>query len=115
MAIEAEPITIDSLPVAAWEGAGERSWFLVAFGALLVIGGACIFFLVAGISPVRGIAAAIGTVLPTLEIVQALTFRVGSALQHVPGPWQIAVGIAFIVINGILLALLRRAPKGIDV
>jgi hypothetical protein len=114
-AIEVEPIAIDSLPIAAWEGAGDRSWPLVAVAALLVAGGACAFFLAAGISPLRGIATAVGTMLPSIEILQSLTFRVGSALQHVPAAWQIAVGIAFLVVNGILLALLRRAPKGIDV
>lgn len=109
------PVRIGALPVAPWEGASYRSWRLVLLAGAIVLTLAAGLGAAAGISPFGGLSAALGSTFPSMEVLQALTFRVGGALQHVPGPWQIGIAISFVVINTVLVILLRRPPKGIDV
>jgi hypothetical protein len=103
------PIAVDALPLAPWEGASHRAWPLVAVGALLLIGVATAAFIVSGISPRVLIAQ-----LPSLDILATLVNGSGGFAQHAPTAWQIGIGIAFVVVNMILVLLLRRSPRGVD-
>ena len=114
-AVETKPIVVDTLPLAPWEGASHRSWPLVAGGAAIVLGIAALLFVLAGISPLRGMRGAVVSAVPPLDVISTLAHGAGSAVQQVPAAWQIATIIAFLVINTIFVVLLRRAPKGVDV
>jgi len=104
-----------SLPLAPWEGATYRSWPLVIGGALTVLCIAGALFMVAGVGPINGILHAIRSTIPSFLTLQILFRYVGEGLQHAPAPLQIGVAVSFLVVNTILILLLRRSPKGIDV
>jgi hypothetical protein len=104
-----------ALPLAPWEGASYRSWALVAAAGAIVVAIVCSLFFAAGLSPLAGLAAAIRTAFPSIEMVQTLVFRLSGALRQVPALWQAALGLAFVAVNTLLFFLLRRAPKGLDV
>ena len=108
-------LPVTSLPLAPWEGARHRSWPVVALAALVVFGGACALSAAAGMSPMGGIQASLGTLLPSIDILPSTLFRFGDALAHVPTLWQIGIGVSFVAVNSLLVVLLRRSPKGIDV
>jgi hypothetical protein len=103
-------VITDSLPLAPWEGAGHRSWPLVLGGALAVLCIAVSLFAIAGV-PIGALRGAI----PSFGTLQLLLRYVGDGLQHAPATLQIAIAISFLVVNTLLIVLLRRAPKGIDV
>lgn len=105
----------DSLPLAGWESASHRTWPLVAAGVLSVLVLAVVLFLAAGTSPLRGIARAFGSAVPSLDLLVNLSELAGGALHNAPAIWHIAIGVSFIVINTVLVLLLRRSPRGIDV
>jgi hypothetical protein len=105
----------DALPLAPWEGAAHKSWPLVIGGALAVLCVAAAMFTVAGVAPLNGIIHALGSTLPSFTTLQLLLRYVGDGVQHAPAPLQIGVAISFLVVNTLLVVLLRRAPKGIDV
>ncbi|MGA7614658.1 MAG: hypothetical protein WBX15_05690 [Thermoanaerobaculia bacterium] len=103
-----------SLPVAPWEGAGHRPWALVVVGAGLILIVAAALFAFAGISPLTGFATAFrSSALPLPEI-----FRIASSIAELvrsaPGAVQVGLLVAFVVVNALLFALLRRAPRGAD-
>jgi len=104
-----------ALPLAPWEGAAYRSWPLVIGGALAVLCIAGALFAVAGVGPINGIVHAVRSTIPPFLTLQLLFRYVGEGLQHAPAPLQIAVAVSFLVVNTILILLLRRSPKGIDV
>lgn len=108
-------ISLDALPMATWEGASHRTWPLVAAGAAAVAILAVVLFLAAGISPLRGIARAVTSAVPSLDLMVNLSQLAGGALHKAPVAWHIAIAVSFLAINTILFLLLRRAPKGIDV
>lgn len=112
---ESRPVKVESLPLAPWEGALHRTWGLVVGGALALLAIAAGLFAAAGVAPVSGIAGAIGSGIPPVEVAKILLQHVGSGAQHAPAAWQIAVGVLFVLVNTVLLLLLRRAPKGIGV
>jgi len=103
-------LKLDALPLAPWEGAAHKSWPLVIGGALTVFCIAAALFAIAGV-PLTALTGAI----PSFSTLQLLLRDVGDGLQHAPAPWQIAIAISFLVVNTVLIVLLRRAPKGIDV
>ncbi len=104
------PRSADALPLAPWEGAGHRAWPLVAAGAIVVGLIAAFSFMVTGTSPLRLFAN-----LPSADMIMSTLRHVGSAAQNAPGSWQLIVGVLFLIVNAIFIALLRRAPRGIDV
>jgi hypothetical protein len=108
-------VTLDTLPLAAWEGASHRAWPLVAAAAAAVLVMACALFAVAGVSPLGGIRSSVLSLVPPADVLRLVPQLVGNAAQHAPSGWQILVAISFVVVNTILYLLLRRAPKGIDV
>lgn len=103
-------LRIETLPLAPWEGASFRSWPLVAGGALAVIAIAAAFFAAAGASPLL-VLEALRNAVPSGQIVQSFVQLGSGIVRHAP----VAILLAFLVVNAILFALLRRAPKGIDV
>ncbi|HSP34063.1 MAG TPA: hypothetical protein VLU46_07110 [Thermoanaerobaculia bacterium] len=91
------------LPLAPWEGATYRAWPL-AVAAVVVVGLLTfLLFVMTGTSP----AAFIGDV-PSAGVYVATLRHFGAAA---PG----FVVVLFVVVNVLFFALLRRAPKGIDV
>ena len=102
--VETKPVNVEALPLAPWEGATYRAWPLVIGGTLTVLAIALALCAAAGISPLSAIAFD----------VQANIARVSLAYQKLRpfGPFVFAV--PFVAVNGILVLLLRRAPRGID-
>ncbi|HYR27044.1 MAG TPA: hypothetical protein VEU30_01175, partial [Thermoanaerobaculia bacterium] len=91
------------------------TWPLVAAGGAAVLILAVILFLAAGISPLNGIARAVTSSVPSLDLMVNLSQLAGGALHKAPMTWHVAIAISFLAINTILFLLLRRSPKGIDV
>lgn len=108
-------LAVDSLPLASWEGASHRAWPLVVAGGLAVLSMAVALFAVAGIAPSRGIVGAIASLVPSFNALSLLLRLASNAVQHAPVAIQIGVALSFVAINTLLIVLLRRAPKGIDV
>lgn len=100
----APKIDVNALPLAPWEGSQHRSWPLVTGAALAIFAIAAALFAASGASPADTLAANV----PTLSRLQALVLLMRQAPIMV-------VGVLFIIVNTLLIALLRRAPKGIDV
>jgi len=103
-------LNVEALPLAPWEGSAHKSWPLVIGGALTVFCVAAALFTIAGV-PFTALTGSI----PSFATLQLLLRDVGDGLQHAPAPWQIGIAISFLVVNTVLIVLLRRAPKGIDV
>lgn len=112
---EVKPIAVDALPLAAWEGASDRAWPLVVGGLLALFVIAAGLFAATGVAPVKGVAMGIASGIPPLDILQALLQHAGTAAQNAPTGWQIAVAVLFVIVNSLLILLLRKAPKGVDV
>lgn len=112
---EPAPIKVDALPLAPWEGASHRAWPLVIGGALALFTIAAGLFAAAGMAPVKGVAMGIVSGIPPFDILQGLLQHAGTAAQNAPTGWQIAVAVMFVVVNSLLVLLLRKAPKGVDV
>ncbi len=91
------------LPLAPWEGASYRSWPLVIAGAILIGALAFVLFTVTGTSSF----ALLGN-LPSAGVIV-------STLRHVGAAAPALVAVLFVLVNAIFIALLRRAPRGIDV
>lgn len=111
--LKSRAIDVDALPLAPWEGASYRSWPLVLGGALTLFVLATALFLMAG-GPERG-AMQILSSIPSVDLVMRAMQMFGSAVREAPRGWQIAVVVSFFAVNAVLLLLLRRAPRGIDV
>ncbi len=107
--IDYEPVHVDDLPLAAWEGAGYRAWPLVIGGALAVMAIAIALCAAAGISPLRAIQAGMSAAQ-----VRAYITAGADALRRASVIWQIAFGFGFVLVNTVLFFLLRRAPRGVD-
>jgi len=113
--VATKPINVDALPLASWEGSTHKSWPLVIGGALAVLSIAAAMFTIAGVAPLNGIVHALASTIPSFTTLQLLLRYVGDGVQHAPAPLQIGVAISFLVVNTLLVVLLRRAPRGIDV
>ncbi len=91
------------MPVAPWEGASYRAWPLV-LASVVVVGLLVVFvFAATGTSPLSLIPA-----VPSAAVVISMLRHFGAAAPGV-------VAVLFIVVNVLFVALLRRAPRGIDV
>jgi len=109
--IESRPVTVDSLPMAAWEGARHRSWPLALGGGLAVLAISLGLFMMAGVSP----TAAMLSRVPSIGVVSTFMRLLGGAVQQAPAGIQAGLLVLFLAVNTIFVLLLRRAPKGIDV
>lgn len=105
--VDAATVKLGELPLAPWEGAAHRPWGLVAGGSLAILAIAVALFLVTGSSP-------FANEVSRLDMWRSLVRMAPGALQSAPLSWQVAIGIAFIVVNTLLYLLLRRAPRGVD-
>jgi hypothetical protein len=103
--VEARPINVDALPLAAWEGASHRTWPLVAAGLVAMVTLAIVLSAAAGVSPITAVTTSLPSVQALLTFLQLTGRAIGGPL----------VAVLFVVINTILFFLLRRAPKGVDV
>jgi hypothetical protein len=103
-------LTVEELPLAPWEGAAHRSWGLVLSLALLVLAAAVGLCLAAGKSVSNAVESSVGS----FDMLRSVVRLAGDGAQHAPAGWQIAVLAGFVVVNVLLIALLRRAPRGID-
>jgi hypothetical protein len=108
--VDAQPLALDELPLAPWEGARHRPWGLIAAAAISVLTLSILFFIYAGTSPL----SVLSSEMSRLEMMREI-FRLGStAVRTAPLTWQLTIGALFVVVNTILVLLLRRAPRGID-
>lgn len=103
-----QPVRVEALPLAPWEGAGHRSWPLVLGGALAITAIASALFAIAAVSPIDLLMQSFRG---SVTIARAMVGVGGGLLETAP---VLILGL-FVIVNGILFALLRRAPKGIDV
>jgi hypothetical protein len=115
VAVTPRPIAVDSLPLAAWEGASHRTWPLVAAGFAAISILAVALFIAAGTPPLRGIARAVASSFTSFEAASKFFQLFGNGLHSAPAVVHVTVGVLFVAINSLLFILLRRAPKGIDV
>ena len=113
--IQPRPVNLDALPLAAWEGASHRTWPLVAAGVVSVLALAIALFIAAGTPPLRGLAHAITSSITSVEAASKFVQLFGSGIHAAPTLVHVTIGVLFVVINSLLVVLLRRAPKGIDV
>jgi hypothetical protein len=104
-------VDVQTLPLAAWEGASYRSWPLVAAGAIAVAAIAALLFMATGTSPMQILRGKV----PSADVVASFVRLLGGAVQNAPAAFQIVVAVLFVIVNAIFIALLRRAPRGIDV
>lgn len=112
--VEAQSFEIPSLPLAPWEGAGHRSWPLVAGVILAVVAMAGAFFAIGGASPRFELARAFRSGVDSVNAWAGFLSTAGNALQHAPPGLQLVIGLAFVLVNALLVVLLRRAPRGIN-
>ncbi|MEO8034335.1 MAG: hypothetical protein ABI837_07865 [Acidobacteriota bacterium] len=115
-ALDAPPrydtITLNALPMAPWEEASHRPWSLIVGGALAIASAILALSAAVGVSPVGWILTAV--IFPSPAGVFEAVRKVGVALVHAPGNFQMKLIAAFLVVNVLLIALLRRAPRGVD-
>ena len=107
--VDHAPIAIATLPLAPWEGARHRAWPLVLIGAAGVLALAVALFLVAGVSPMRGVSAV--AKVPSPSSAMTMAADVSQALMRSAGGWIV---LGFVVVNALLVMLLRRSPRGVD-
>ncbi|MGZ5492899.1 MAG: hypothetical protein ACXW3E_05195 [Thermoanaerobaculia bacterium] len=104
-------VDVEALPLAAWEGASHRAWPLVAAGAIAVAAIAALLFMATGTSPMQILRGKV----PSTDVVASFVRLFSGAVQNAPVAFQIVVAVLFVIVNAIFIALLRRAPRGIDV
>ncbi len=103
--VESHPVRVEALPLAAWEGAGYRSWQLVIGGAFALAAIALGLCAAAGISPLAALQA--GARFDWRAVLEMAT-------QTVRPLGPIGFSALFIAVNTVLFLLLRRPPRGID-
>ena len=108
--VEPPPIDLDALPLAPWEGSSHRAWPLVLGTAAVVAIVALALLDAAGMSPLHVVEGS----LTSMEAIRTQLSRAASSLRSASLVAQIGFGLAFLFVNGLLIALLRRAPRGID-
>ena len=108
--VPAKPLALDALPLAPWEGASHRSWPLVLAGVVAALIAAAVLCVVAGMTPLHVVESSFKSV----QAMRTFVFTSADALRDASRGAQIAFAAAFLVVNGVLVALLRRSPRGID-
>lgn len=103
--IESQPVRVEALPLAGWEGAGYRAWPLVIGGVLALAAIALGLCAAARISPLAALEA--GARFDWRGLLQMAT-------QAVRPLGPIGFSVLFLAVNTVLILLLRRAPRGID-
>jgi hypothetical protein len=108
--VQPPSIDLDALPLAPWEGSSHRAWPLVLGTAAVVAIVALALLDAAGMSPLHVVEGS----LTSMETIRTQLNRAASSLRSASLGAQVAFGAAFLLVNGLLIALLRRAPRGID-
>jgi hypothetical protein len=108
--LEPPSIDLNALQLAPWEGSSHRAWPLVLGTAAVVAIVALALLDAAGMSPLHVVEGS----LTSMEALRTQLNRAASSLRSASLGAQVAFGVAFLVVNGLLIALLRRAPRGID-
>jgi hypothetical protein len=113
--VDHRPLSVDTLPMATWEGAAHRTWPLVTAGVVSMLILAIALFLAAGTPPLRGFAHAVTSSVTSFEAATRFFQLFGHGLHSAPALVHVTIGVLFVAINSLLFLLLRRAPRGIDV
>jgi hypothetical protein len=108
--VEPAPIDVDALPLAPWEGSSHRPWPLVLGIVAMVTIIALALCDAAGLSPLHVAESS----LTSMEAIRGLIDSATASLRAASVVWQIAFGVAFLIVNALLVVLLRRSPRGID-
>ncbi len=109
-AVATKPLHIEALPLAPWEGAKHRPWPLVALVAFVLLAASVVLCRMAGVS-----AAEIADhVIGSMQARRAAVLGWADSLREASRAAQIGFVAAFVIVNAVLIALLRRAPRGID-
>lgn len=108
--VDERPVSVGQLPLAPWEGASFRAWPLVmgCVALLTAVAGALCYWL--GIKPFSLVQSSLVTVTDLYGVIAGAAAN----LREASIAWQIGFGVLFLVVNGALVLLLRRAPRGID-
>lgn len=102
-------------PLAPWEGANDRAWALVILSGAVLLLAAAVFFMLSGITPLRGFADAISQFMfPRVNVV-SLGTAWARTLQRAPAGIHLILGLCFVAVNVLFVLLLRRQPRGIHV
>ena len=104
-------VDVNTLPLASWEGASYRSWPLIAAGVVSVAVIAVVVFAATGFSPLDIVRGRV----PSSEVMASIVRLAGGAVKSAPVAWQVGIAVSFLIVNAIFIALLRRAPRGLDV
>ena len=107
--VAADPIAMDPLPLANWEGAAYRSWGFVAAISVILAAMAIALCHMAGLSPVHVVTSD-----ASFDEWRVLLGTMSGALRRASLGWQIAFGAAFVVVNTLLVFLLRKPTRGVD-
>jgi hypothetical protein len=108
--VEPTSIDVDALPLAPWEGSSHRPWPLVLGVAAVVVAVALALLDAAGLSPMHVAESS----LTSMDSIRGQLRIWADSLRAASLGAQIAFGVAFVVVNALLIVLLRRAPRGID-
>ena len=116
--LQSEPLLADrvasSLPVASWEGASHRAWPTVIAAAVAIIALAFAVSMMAGVSLVNEIVVAVRGWISGTGAVMTLLRSVPKFADRIPAGIRITIIVLFVAVNALLVALLRRSPKGYD-
>jgi len=105
-----KPLALDALPLAPWEGATHRAWPLVLGGVVVALIAAAVLCMIADMTPLRVVENSFKSV----QSMRAFVLTSADSLRDASRGAQLAFAGAFLAVNGVLVALLRRSPRGID-
>jgi hypothetical protein len=108
--VEPPSLDLNALPLAPWEGSQHRAWPLVLGTAAVVAIVALALLDAAGMSPLHVVEGS----LTSMETMRTLFGNWANSLRAASPVAQVGFAFAFLVVNGLLIALLRRAPRGMD-
>lgn len=105
---------MERLPVAPWEGAGYRSWIVVAAVATIISIALLILSTLSEVSIVTAASAGMDAI-PGLDVLGSLATALGELTGMAGVEFHSGVVLGFVLFNTLLLLLLRRKPRGYDV
>lgn len=108
-------ILTEQLPVAPWEGAHARSWMTVFVSIALFAAAAVAAFAMLGFSPLEGFGEALRGVAQQGKAIFAATESMDAFVRSAPVAFHIMIAVGVVLVNVLLIALLRRGPRGYDV
>ena len=108
--VATKPLSLSALPMAPWEGASHRAWPIVAVSAVAALAVAAILCFAAGLTPMQIVA----DVIASMQARRTTVMNLAGVVRDASPMAQVAFAASFLAVNGLLIALLRRAPRGID-